>query len=187
MFAFTRINRRPSAVRRRTMRLAALAAALAIGGSALLRAQTGSPLLVLQTAASGPVQNSIGFGSVTTGTSVNHTITLSNGGAGTLTFSSMSLGGVDAAGFSIAANSCTAAALGAGQVCTVTVAFRPGAAGTRSARLNIADNALGSPHQVPLSGIGVIAGAPQKTVGPIDLRTGYPAFYKDQNGLALGP
>ena len=89
MFAFTPIPGRPKAVRRRTQRLAAIGAALALAGGALLRAQTGSPLLVLQTAASGPVQNSIGFGSVSTGSSVNHTITLSNGGGGTLTFSSM--------------------------------------------------------------------------------------------------
>jgi len=168
MFAFTRKPERQTAVRRRTQRLAAIGAVLAFAGGTLLRAQTGSPLLVLQTAASGPVQNSIGFGTVATGTSVNHTITLSNGGGGALTFSSMSVGGTNAADFAIAANSCTGAALASGQVCTVTVSFRPGAAGARTGRLNIGDNALGSPHQVPLGGFGVIAGAPQKAVGPID-------------------
>ena len=187
MFAFTRKPERQTAVRRRTQRLAAIGAVLAFAGGTLLRAQTGSPLLVLQTAASGPVQNSIGFGTVATGTSVNHTITLSNGGGGALTFSSMSVGGTNAADFTIAANSCTGAALASGQVCTVTVSFRPGAAGARTGRLNIGDNALGSPHQVPLGGFGVIAGAPQKTVGPIDLRIGYPAFYTDQNGRSLAP
>jgi hypothetical protein len=187
MLAFTRKHGRQTAVRRRTQRLAAIGAALALAGGTLLRAQTGSPLLVLQTAASGPVQNSIGFGTVSTGTSVNKAITLSNGGGGTLTFSSMNISGANGADFGIAANSCTGAALAPSQVCTVTVSFRPGAAGARTARLNIGDNALGSPHMVPLGGFGVVAGAPQKTVGPIDLRIGYPASYADQNGLALAP
>ena len=45
--------------------------------------------------------------------------------------------------------------LAAGASCTINVVFAPGANGPRTATLNIADNATGSPQTVTLSGTGV--------------------------------
>jgi hypothetical protein len=45
--------------------------------------------------------------------------------------------------------------LAAGASCTIGVLFTPGANGARTATLNIADNATGSPQMVALSGTGV--------------------------------
>ena len=66
------------------------------------------------------------------------------------------------------------------------MAFHPTAAGDRNARLTIQDNASGNPHQIPLRGSGVDPNAPQKSVGPIDVRDGFPLWYEDQHGLRLG-
>jgi hypothetical protein len=165
----------------------ALGALVLNGSDAPLGALSGSPLLVLQAAPNSPVLNSIGFGNIAIGANVNKTVTLSNGGGGTLTFSSITISGANAADYALSSSSCGSAALATGSVCTVTVGFHPSAAGKRDARLNFVDSGLGSPHIIPLSGFGLDGAAPQKAAGPVDLRIGYPAFYKDQNGLALAP
>ena len=50
-------------------------------------------------------------------------------------------------------NNC-GASLAAGANCTITVTFRPTAMGTRNGAITITDSAPGSPHTVPLSGVG---------------------------------
>jgi hypothetical protein len=131
--------------------------------------------------------NSIAFGNVALAASVTKVVLLSNGGGGTLTFSSITISGLNAADYTLGASTCPTAALSAGATCSVAVTFHPSAAGKRSAQLNFSDNASGSPQLIPLSGFGLDGAAPQKAVGPIDLRIGYPAYYTDQNGRSLAP
>ena len=177
-----------TAGRRRNHRghwLAGIAAAFVL--SSLLQAQTRPPLLVLQNAPNSAALNSISFGDIALGASVTKAILLSNAGGGTLTFSGIDIRGANAGDYKLGAGTCPKAGLAAGATCTLSVTFRPSAAGKRTAHVLIANSALGSPHLVPLSGSGVDGAAPRKAVGPIDLRIGYPAYYTDQNGLSLAP
>lgn len=172
---------------RRLRGAVAVGAFAILGTSALLRAQVGAPLLVLQSAPNAPALNSMAFGNVALAASITKTILLSNGGGGTLTFTGITISGLNAADYTLGASTCPTAALSAGATCTVSVTFHPSAAGKRSAQLNFANNASGSPQLIPLSGFALDGVAPQKTVGPIDLRIGYPAYYTDQNGRSLAP
>jgi 6-phosphogluconolactonase (cycloisomerase 2 family) len=81
-------------------------------------------------------------------------ITLTNSGLATLTFSGagISLMGTNPGDFT-QSNNC-GASVAAAASCTITVTFKPTATGTRTATLNIPDNALDSPQQLSLSGSG---------------------------------
>jgi hypothetical protein len=135
------------------------------------------------------LQNTSGafdFGQQDVGTaSAVQTTNFSNSGSGPLTISSVGMSGVNSGDFTISSDACTGATLGPDQSCAVGVQFGPTAAGDRSARLTLADDASGSPHTVPLSGAGVNPAAPRRTVGPIDLRHGFPLWYADEKGLRL--
>jgi hypothetical protein len=52
------------------------------------------------------------------------------------------------------------ASLAAGASCTVNVTFSPTTVGTTTSSVVLTDNAAGSPHPLPVSGVGVPAGAP---------------------------
>ena len=82
-------------------------------------------------------------------TSSAQVVTLTNTGNATMTISSLNTSG----DFSRSATTC-GSTLAAGKNCTISVAFAPTAAGTRSGSLSIADNAAGSPQSVGLSGTG---------------------------------
>jgi hypothetical protein len=77
-------------------------------------------------------------------------VTLRNTGTGAMTISSTTFTGTNAGDFS--RTTTCGATLAAGGSCTISVTFRPTAAGARTATLSIADNAAGNPHTVPLSG-----------------------------------
>jgi uncharacterized repeat protein (TIGR01451 family) len=99
---------------------------------------------------------SVDFGSQTTGTtSPTHLVTLGNTGTGPLVIGSATIGGLNGADFATSADTCTGSTLAPGTACTVSVAFSPSAAGSRSATLQFTDNAAGSPQSVPLTGMGV--------------------------------
>ena len=85
--------------------------------------------------------------------SAAQTITVSNSGTAALSISSVAVTGTNAADFS-QTNTC-GTSLAVAASCTISVIFKPSAAGTRSASVAIADNAAGSPHSVTLSGTGV--------------------------------
>jgi Big-like domain-containing protein len=183
MFALTRTHGRQTAVRRRTQRLAAIGAALALAGGTLLRAQTGTPLLQLQ-----GNSNSISFGSQpVASTTVPRSIVLSNGGTAPLQIFTVTIGGLNPGDFSLTSTNCVGASLAPGASCVASVAFTPAGFGARSGRLTITDNASGSPHLIGLAGEGADPAAHPKAVGPIDVRIGFPAYYTDQNGLSLAP
>src|SRR4030095_13954381 len=59
----------------------------------------------------------------------------------------------NAAEFAITASTCDT--INAGGSCTIAIAFRPSAAGTRTGTVTITSNATGSPHRMTLSGSGV--------------------------------
>jgi hypothetical protein len=160
-------------------RLAASAfATLVLGVSAL--AQTG-PVLTVNSP--NPVND---FGRLNTGTlSPTQVITVSNSGTTNLTISNTTLTGVNPGDYTLVSTTCTGAVLGPNATCTATVRFNPLAAGARTARVLLTDNAPGSPHRVLLTGVGLNPAIPNRQVGPIDPRNGFPLWYQDDQGLRL--
>ena len=84
-------------------------------------------------------------------------ITLTNSGTATLNISGITLTGANAADYSLTPASTCGGSVGAGASCTINVTFSPTAGGTRVAVVNISDNAQGSPQQVALSGVAILA------------------------------
>ncbi len=83
-------------------------------------------------------------------TSPAQIITLTNSGGLTMTISGISITGSDAGDFS-QTNTC-GSSLAVGASCDISVTFTPTAVGTRSAAVNFADNAPGSPQTIALTG-----------------------------------
>ena len=109
-----------------------------------------------QTAAAVSPDN-IDFATVAVGNSgIVHAVTITNTGTAGLNVTGESLGGADPSDFDIIGGSCPAApfTLAAGKSCTVDVYFAPTVVGSRSATLNVNDNAADSPQQVLLGGNG---------------------------------
>jgi hypothetical protein len=88
-------------------------------------------------------------------------VTVSNTGKGVLTVSGVKITGSNASEFS-QTNNCTTVQPGAN--CTIKVVFAPTAAGNATASLGVADNAVGSPQTVALS--GTATAAPDFAIGP---------------------
>jgi len=100
---------------------------------------------------------SLTFAATTVGaTSAAQVVTVKNTGTAALTLTSETLTGTNTSSFIISAKTCTTS-LAAGASCTVSVEFKPAAAGTLTANLSIADNATGSPQTVKLTGSGTAA------------------------------
>jgi len=156
---------------------AILALVAGIVGSAQVPA---APLLVVANGVS-----VISFGSESIGVAAPPmAVVIQNAGNANLTVSTAAVTGLHRGDFLIASNGCSTVAPGGS--CAITVQFRPTAVGERSARLSISDNSSGSPQLVPLVGTGVDPTVPQKIVGPVDPRHGFPISVTDQNGLTLG-
>jgi subtilase family serine protease len=148
----------------------ALTAALSIADNA-----TGSPQTVTLSgtgAAAAAVTlspTSLAFASTTVGvTTAAQVVTVKNSGTAALTLTSETLTGTNSSSFLISANTCTTS-LAAAASCTVSVEFKPTAAGALTAALSIADNATGSPQTVTLSGTGAAAAAPAITLTPTSI------------------
>jgi hypothetical protein len=93
-------------------------------------------------------------------TSAPLSVTVTNTSTAAVNFSGFTVTGTNAGDFGVplptSSAGCSATGtLGAGASCTINVVFTPGANGGRTATLNIADNATGSPQMVALSGTGV--------------------------------
>ena len=109
---------------------------------------------------------SLAFASTLVGsTTAAQTVTIKNSGAATLNLTSETITGTNATSFIKSATTC-GATLAAAATCTVSVEFKPAAAGALSALLSIADNASGSPQSVTLTGTGT---APAVTLTPSSL------------------
>jgi len=107
---------------------------------------------------------SVSFGGQAVGTTTpSQAVTLSNAGGAPLTISAISITG----DFS-QMNSC-GTTLAAGGNCTITVTFRPNAAGSRQGILTVTDNASGSSQTVSLAGTGLV---PIASLSPTSLSFG---------------
>jgi centrosomal CEP192-like protein/HYDIN/CFA65/VesB family protein len=132
--------------------IGARSASLSVTNSA-----AGSPQLIPLTGVGTTAKlapTSLNFGSVTVGTTTAaKTITLTNIGTTALTITSIALTGTGGGDY-LQTHTC-GASLAAGASCSISVQFKPTVTGARSAVIKVADNAAGSPQQVPLSGKGI--------------------------------
>ena len=136
-------------------------------------------------------KTAIDFGPQAQGsTSANQTVTLTNLSPRDINSLDITVTGADASLFSLteppAGDCAPATVLSQDQTCTVTVAFKPGAAtdvGAKSATLSIAyAGGAGSPITVPLAGTVTQAGHPE-----INLSRTSIAFGNQNVGVASGP
>ena len=129
---------------------------------------TGSPQTVTLTGTGTPgtatvtvTPSSLAFGSqALTTTSAPLSVTVMNTSTGPVNFTGFTVSGANAGDFAVplpnTSSGCSpTGTLAAGASCTINVLFTPQANGARTATLNIADNATGSPQMVALSGTGV--------------------------------
>jgi hypothetical protein len=91
------------------------------------------------------------------GTPVSEKIGVINNGTGTLTVSNVTITGNNAADFT-QTNTCTAG-LATGSKCVITVGFNASELGPEWANVMITDNAVGSPHNIYVIGVGKAASA----------------------------
>ncbi|HZQ26906.1 MAG TPA: choice-of-anchor D domain-containing protein [Acidimicrobiales bacterium] len=107
------------------------------------------------------------------GTPSSSPVVVTNLSTAPVNVSGVSVQGAGAGQFS--ASGCTGVVLIPQGSCTVTVTFAPNAAGPAAATLVVADDGLGSPHTVPLSGSATpgfaapVAGAPSLDFGTVHL------------------
>jgi len=153
--------------------VASSSAALAVTDNA-----SGSPHTVALsgsgTAAPAPVAvltpASLSFGSVGIGgTSAAHAATLKNTGNEALSINSIAIAGANLADFA-QTNTC-GASLAAGASCSINVTFTPASVASFSATVTVTDNATGSPHQVALTGTGIVE-PPVFTIAPTSVAFG---------------
>ena len=99
---------------------------------------------------------SLAFGNQNLGTtSAAHSVTLTNLGNAVLTITNIGTSGSNPGDFGLT-TTCNGTVAVNGS-CTISVTFTPTATGSRTASLNIVDNAYGSPQTVSLSGTGISA------------------------------
>jgi hypothetical protein len=109
---------------------------------------------------------SVTFASTTVGvTTAAQVVTVKNTGSAAATLTSIALTG--STDFATTATTC-GTSLAAGATCTVSVDFKPAAAGAATGAISFTDSATGSPQSVALSGTGVAA-ALTVTVAPTTL------------------
>lgn len=134
------------------MRLTSVRHALSVVVCPILLALAGSAFAAGQTATFST--NSLNFGNQTINTpSTAQAVTVTNNGTVTLNITSTSVVGLERLDFAPLSNKC-GKTLGPGKFCNIWATFTPQAVGARSATIQMADNAPGSPQIVTLSGTG---------------------------------
>jgi hypothetical protein len=180
--------------------LSRLSAAL-MGLGLLLAARTGFRVSALGPAAPSLVYSNatgvLDFGNSGVGVfSTPQNVTVLNIGTADLTISSVTITGANPTEYALSGtNTCSGATVAPGGSCVLSVAFAPLSLGSRSARVTIVDNTQGSPHMIPLLGFARDPNAPildaggatvpARSVGPVDVRYGFPVWYRDDTGLRL--
>lgn len=95
------------------------------------------------------------FGSVAVNSAATLSASLDNTGTSTITVGAVSISGPNAADFTVGSNSCSSGyQLSPARTCTIKVTFTPSGRGTRTATLQVTDNALGATQTCILQGIG---------------------------------
>jgi len=117
---------------------------------------------------------------------------LSNAGWGPMTMKPAALAGANPGDFSVLADGCAGVSLYRGEPCTVTVGFAPTKPGARTAQLQIAMNAPGSPSVLTLKGRGsqavIVLDPPIGPQGIVVVATGdhFPANAEIQLSWSVG-
>ena len=134
-----------------------------ITGNVTLISDAQNPKLIMGVSGTGVNANaatlgvspsSLNFGNVTIGTSANLELTLSaSNGAVTITSAQVNSSEFVLSGLFLPVT------IASGQSVTAKVVFTPNVAGTASAKLTLTSDATNSPTTVPLTGVGVAAGA----------------------------
>jgi hypothetical protein len=115
----------------------------------------GKAILAGQTSYAWLSSTNLNFGTVPVGTTLSNSITLENLGPSTLTITSASLTGTNAADFaSLNGNPPCSGSLAAGAKCVLTFTFTPSIVGKEHATYSVYDDGGGSPQQLPLTGTG---------------------------------
>ena len=122
-----------------------MALSLAVGALAV-PAAAAAPAVTL-------TPSSLTFASQAVGTtSAQQSVTVTNSGTANLFINGVP---ISQAGLDFNTDeACAGLTLTPGTSCTMSVVFNPSATGTRTATLNVTDNAAGSPQTVPLTGTG---------------------------------
>lgn len=119
----------------------------------------------------GYVPNALTFGAQTLNVASGPlTVIVTNTGAGTVALGALTLGGANAAEFTVGGD-CTGT-LSAAASCVISVTFRPTATGLRAATLSLASNASGSPAVINLHGTGTSSLVASATLSATDLDLG---------------
>ena len=105
--------------------------------------------------------SSVNFGTVTKGTQVSSTVTITNVGTTNVYFTGSELSGTNSADFlanylgsNIPCNNTAANPLKPGGTCQITVYFTPSKTTTENAAYKLFDNSVGSPQSLGLTGKG---------------------------------
>ncbi len=118
----------------------------------------------------------IPFGTVSSGRSVNQTVTVANTGSGDLVIGAVASANPLAAPFSIANDTCSGKTLAGGSSCTLTVTFAPTAIGTYSDSFDIPSNDPDQPSiTLQVNGFGVSSNSNNPPGKP---RLRHPADYE---------
>ena len=93
-------------------------------------------------------------------TSPAQTVTVTNTGTTSVFFNAESPGGTNVLDFLDLNSQCVGSAIAPGASCALTISFRPTATGTRTADIQLVDNAANSPQTITLSGTGTSTAGP---------------------------
>src|SRR5216684_1834507 len=121
----------------------------------------GALLILPQATAQAPTlsftPSSVTFSSIVVNTTATTAVTVKNTATGVnpITFTSIVASG---SSYFTQTNTCTAAKLGTGKTCTITVSFTPKKTGTFTGTITLTDNASGSPQTVKLTGTAIQGG-----------------------------
>jgi len=101
----------------------------------------------------------VDFGAIAQGSvSGTDSVQLTNTGISPLTISSIAIGGVDAAEFTVNAGTCAAATLAVGATCDISVQFAPNAPGAQDAFVEVRHSGFNDPFHLALTGTGAAVG-----------------------------
>ena len=94
-------------------------------------------------------------------TSPAQSVTVTSNGTSPVIFS-----GITVTGDYAETDNCNGSTLPVGSTCTINVTFTPTATGTRTGTISLADNAVGSPQTINLTGTGAVLTSPSITTQP---------------------